>query len=287
MQNVETTDNGGSKEQIMKNRIGLIAGEGKLPEEIFQSLSRAGFNTKLYSLREDNSFFSSENNDIYQIKNIDIESIVLDMRSSGITRLMMAGLIPKSLVYAPEKLGSSTRKLLKGLAEMDDHSLLGGIVSIFEAAGISVMRYIDLIPSLMAEEGVMTQNVPGKDQLEDLEYGLRIMKVILPLSFGQSIVTHNRSVVSVEAMEGTDETIIRAGKISSGGVLIKMMKPGQDERYDIPTVGKNTLENMKKAGLKCLAVEAFRTIILDRKDFIETADGYGISVTGVKPCRSS
>ncbi len=287
MQNVETTDNGGSKEQTMGKRIGLIAGEGELPEEIFSSLSEAGFNTKLYSLREDNSFFSSEKNDIYQINSIDIESIVLDMRSSGITRLMMAGLIPKSLVYAPEKLGSSTRKLLKGLSEMDDHSLLGGIVSIFEAAGLSVMRYIDLIPSLMADEGVMTQNVPDKGQLEDLEYGLRIMKVLLPLSFGQSIVTHNRSVVAVEAMEGTDETIIRAGKISSGGILIKMMKPGQDERYDIPTVGNKTLENMKKAGLKCLAVEACRTIILNRKDFIETADGYGISVTGVKPCRSS
>lgn len=271
----------------MERTVGLIAGEGRLPEEIFIELVKKDSRVRVYSLRRNNSSFSSLREDLYVIDKIDIEKIITDMRAAGITEIVMAGHVPKSLMYSPERLSSSMVQLFGSLDDLNDHTLLAGIVSVFEKMGIKVMRYMDLIPELLVKEGPLTEKVPDEEQSVDIEYGKKILSAILPLSFGQSIVVNSCSVVAVEAMEGTDQMIRRAGGISSGGVVIKMMRPDQDERFDIPTVGIDTLENMAVAGIKCLALEAGRTIILDMESFLKLAGDKGIAVTGVRPCRSS
>jgi len=268
-------------------RVALIAGEGKLPEEIFSALEKRGIPTRVYSLRNDNSFFDLPEGCFFQVEKIDIEKIITDMKIYNIKELIMGGLVPKSLIFRSDGLGDSTRAVLGDLQEMDDHTLLAGIVSIFEKAGIRVRKYVDLIPEVLTKEGPLTTKGPDEEQWKDIEYGKKILKVLLPLSFGQSVVIKGRSVVAVEAMEGTDRMIYRSKDLSQGGVVVKMMRPDQDERYDIPSVGPDTLDNMKKAGLDCLAIEAGRTIILDRELFLERANAWDIVVTGVRPCPSS
>ena len=114
---------------------------------------------------------------------------------------------------------------------------------------------------------------------------MNILRVLLPLSFGQALVTHEGAVVAVEAMEGTDEMIRRAGRIlrNGGGCVVKMMRRDQDERYDLPTIGTTTLEVMRESGIGCLAVEAGRTIVIEPETCATLASGYGVSVVGVSP----
>jgi hypothetical protein len=143
------------------------------------------------------------------------------------------------------------------------------------------MPYRDVILDILAPVGVIAGRNPTEEEKDDIAWGVEIIRRLLPLSFGQTIVVKSRSVVAVEAMEGTDRTIERAGTLVKGGVVIKMMRPDQDERYDLPTIGPTTLEAMAKGGLSCLAVEAGRTIILEKEKTFDIAEKSGIAVWGI------
>ncbi len=265
----------------MKEKIALIAGEGSLPLEICRSLTSRSFNCVVYSLRSDNSEFKTMDIEIRSLQSLDFAGIIGDIKHSGIVSVILAGMVPKSLIYKPEVLDDLGREMLSGLKIKDDHSLLGMIVATFEDQGLHVISYRDLIPDLLANPGNIGGRVPTIAEHEDIRYGVEIMKILLPLSFGQTIVISDGSVVAVEAMEGTDETLKRAENLCRGGVVVKMMKPGQDERFDLPTVGITTLENMKRSGLTCLAVESDKTIILDKESFCELASMFDIAVVGI------
>jgi DUF1009 family protein len=170
---------------------------------------------------------------------------------------------------------------LSSLGERDDHSLLGGIVSLLGRAGIEVEGYMDILSDLLAKNGMIACREPNSLESEDIAYGMGIANRLLPLSFGQSIVVCGKAVVAVEAMEGTDETIKRAGVISHAGVLIKMMRADQDIRYDIPVVGPRTLELMTRGGLTCLALPAGRALVISPEEFDEIARAGNISVIGM------
>lgn len=267
--------------------MALLAGNGILPVEIYRSIKRSGAPLpQVYLMASDTAPYDDEGIPYQRITNpFAVAMILTKMRFMGIRRLMMAGGVPKKDIYAQEKLDVGAEAILNDVRDCSDHSLLAGAVRYIEKFGIKVVTYDDVIPEMLAPEGHIAGPEPTDGQNDDCEYGLGILKVILPMSFGQSIAVSNRAVVAVEAMEGTDRMISRVASLSRCGILIKGMRADQDRRYDLPVVGVNTLHAMHDAGLSGLFVEAGCVLILGREDFIREADSLGICVTGVPKCR--
>jgi len=261
--------------------IALIAGEGALPEEIAMRLAGMGERPVVYALREDCAALADYASVLVPVYKTELAATLADMASRGVREVMFAGLVPKTLMYRPEMLDKMARQLVDGLENRDDHSLLGSIVGLFERAGFKVVGYTDILSDLLASGGFIAGRNPTDGEAADIGYGIEIARKVIPLSFGQSVVVNRRSVVAVEAMEGTDATILRAGALCRKGVLVKMIKQGQDPRFDIPVIGPDTLRLMKKAGLTCLAVHAGWTLIVSPDEFAAVAREYDLAVTGI------
>ncbi|MDO4987762.1 MAG: UDP-2,3-diacylglucosamine diphosphatase LpxI [Synergistes sp.] len=270
----------------MDNRIALIAGEGNLPVVIASRLTDNGNPPVVYSIRENIGELSKYALDVVNITKPDFGFTIKDMKKHDVRDVIMAGTVSKTLVFKPALFDLTTQRFLAGLLFRDDHSILGAIVDFLEKQGFRVVSYRDIIPDLLAKKGHIAGRVPSRDEVEDAEYGFSICKAVVPLSFGQTVVVKKRSVVAVEAMEGTDATLLRAGSLCSGGTVAKMMRLDQDERYDIPTVGPDTLIHMSHAHLSCLAIHAGWTLIMEPEKFKEIAERENISVIGVEVCRS-
>lgn len=266
---------------------GLVAGDGDLPIEIAKSLHRTGSSPVVFALSGNCAVIDEFASEIVRISGPRLGIIAEEASARGVNSMILAGRVPKSLMFRPDLMDDSLRSLLAALPVRDDHSLLGAIVAFLESEGMTVLPYREIVPELMASPGFIAGRDPTPAELEEVSYGIGVASVIIPLSFGQTVVVRGRSVVAVEAMEGTDVAIERAGSIAGGGVVVKMMRADQDERYDLPTVGTETLTCMKDAGMSCLAVEAGRTIVLGGDLFRESARSWGIAVTGVSPVRSS
>ncbi|MBR0256851.1 MAG: UDP-2,3-diacylglucosamine diphosphatase LpxI [Synergistaceae bacterium] len=262
--------------------VALIAGDGVLPVEIARRLSTLQSPGLIFSLCRDPSPLNPYAGKIIPLKSPNIGRAIREMKSYGADKVIMAGNIPKRLIYCLPLIFDPLSLRVLRRALHDDHSLLGAIVGAFEAHGIEVMPYWQILPEFIAIPGKLSSRSPTKHEIDDMNYGREILRVTLPCSFGQSLCVADGSVVAIEAMEGTDKMILRAGEISGRGVVVKMMKPGQDMRYDLPTVGTMTLENMHKSGLTCLAVEAGKTLILKPDEFFALADEYNIAVWGIK-----
>jgi len=274
----------------------LIAGEGALPRLVAEHASRSGVQLIVYCLDDPSPYAGLDGVDAVplpsysgsepdQSRGLDLSATIHDMLRRGARSVTLAGTVPKRMMYG-SRLDPSLRALLaKG--SNDDHSMLGRIVAAFESAGLRVLPYTSYLADNLAPEGHVAGRELSEKEAADIEYGRNVLSVTLPLSFGQSVVVAGGAVVAVEAMEGTDAMIRRAGKLLGGrsakaeGVVVKMMRFDQDERYDVPVVGASTLETMRSAGLSCLAVEAGRTLLLHPETFTERAEKWGIAVVGI------
>ena len=167
--------------------------------------------------------------------------------------------------------------------DQNDDSLMMAVVNSYERRGMEIVPGTDYAPQLLAEEGVLTRTKPSFGQRKDIEFGWRIAKQMGGLDIGQSITVRDQAVLAVEAMEGTDACIERTGSVCPRGgfTLIKVAKPQQDFRFDLPTIGLQTIDRMKRAGGKAIAIEAKKTIIVDRVELIQTADRAGISIISI------
>ena len=261
--------------------VALIAGEGSLPREIASRMSDAGDKPIIYAMRENFDELLPYAREVQPLFRTDIASTLKDIAMRGARRVMFAGLVPKTLMYRTAMMDDMAREFIASLSGRDDHSLLGGVVSIFERAGFEVIGYKELLSDLMATSGCIAGRVATECEMDDVAYGIDIARTVLPLSFGQSIIVNKKAVVAVEAMEGTDAAILRAGSLCNSGVIVKMIKQGQDARYDLPTVGAQTLHLMARAGLTCLALQSEWTLILDRDDFATVAEKENIAVVGI------
>lgn len=268
--------------------VGLIAGEGDLPAVVARRIVEREVPLVVYRAGggEVPGVPPERTVDLLALPGADgklnLETVARDMIARGIRSVTLAGLVPKRAIYGGVS-GVETLKILSA-RDNNDHALLGRVVGAFEAAGFSVIPYRAFIEDTIAPSGPIGGRAPSDREREDVDYGREILSAILPLSFGQAIVVAKRSVVAVEAMEGTDEMIRRAGAIlgGGGGVVVKMMRADQDERFDIPVVGRRTLEGMRAAGLTCLAVEAGRTIILDPGDVRAFASASDMALEGIE-----
>lgn len=214
-------------------------------------------------------------------------SLIRTFRRAGVRRWTMAGKFHKHLIYHP-------RRWLIFLPDWrmvrfyffrrrranNDDSLLLGLIDEFRAAGLECVSALDLCPELLVREGDLTRRRPTAAEERDIAFGWALAREMGRLDVGQSVMVRERAVLAVEAVEGTDRAILRAGELAggSGFVVVKVAKPGQDMRFDVPTVGVSTIENLRKARARVLAIEAGKTIVIDQPQVVELADRYGISI---------
>ncbi len=265
-------------------RIGLIAGGGRFPFLIAQSAKKRGLS--VFAIAHEGETDPALENSADQIEWIKLGKfgqLLKVLKKSGVKRAVMAGTIKKRRMFDGLKPDLKGLMLMSKLALFHDDGILRAVADEIEKNGVKIISCASLMPELLAPGGCLTERKPTKDEMQDVEAGWRIAKEIGRLDIGQCIVMKNRTVIAVEAMEGTDETIRRAGRITGGGgVVIKVSKPDQDLRFDIPTVGINTLKVMKEARASLLVIEKGKTLMFDREEMIGFANGEGISILSME-----
>lgn len=205
-------------------------------------------------------------------------SVIRHLKNYRVKKAIMAGTIAK------RKMFQGIRPDLKGLTLMaklkifHDDAILRAVAEELKEAGVEIVSSTFLLPNLLAQEGLLTKRGPNKAQLMDIQVGYRVAKEVGRLDIGQTVVVKDRVVVAVEAIEGTDEAIRRGGRLAPGAIVVKVSKPQQDLRFDLPTVGPNTILVMKESKLAGLCIEAQRTLIMERERMIELADREGLFV---------
>ena len=205
------------------------------------------------------------------------------MHQEGVTRAVMAGQVKHNKIFSSIRPDWKLAKLLFSLPRKSTDALIGAVARVLEDEGIRLVDSTLFLKPLVPEAGVLTRRAPDAGEAADIAYGLGVARQISGMDIGQTVVLSDHACVAVEAMEGTDETIARAARIADGKplVVVKVSKPGQDMRFDVPVIGLPTIETMKKAQATALAVDAGRTLLFDRTKLIELADAAGIAIQAV------
>ncbi len=263
--------------------IGLIAGDGNFPIILSDGLREKGKKVIAVGLENITSPVLEKSVErLHWIKVGQLGRLIKIFKKEGINRVVMAGKVSKTFMFKDIRPDLRAIALYMRLKDRKDDSLLLGIVSELEKEGIRVEDPTRYVPHLLAEKGVITKRKPKKEELKDIEFGWPIAKEMGRLDIGQTVVVKNMAVLSVEAIEGTDAAIRRAGELGRGGiVVIKVAKPKQDMRFDAPVIGLNTIRTLKEAKAAALCVEAEKTILLEKKDMIRLADKEKICIIGM------
>jgi DUF1009 family protein len=265
--------------------IGIIAGMGNLPKIIANDARQRGIRVVTVALEnlasEELTKFSDE---IRWINVGKLGSLIDALKCAGVKKVLMAGKVPKSLLYKSKIMPDlRATKLLFTLKDRSDDAILRAITAELQKEGITVIDTCTFSPHLVTPKGVLTEEPPSKDEWKDIEFGYKIAKKIGELDIGQTVVIKTQAVIAVEAIEGTDEAILRGGKLAGdGAVVVKVSKPGQDMRLDVPVVGLSTLKSMIQVRARVLAIEAEKSIMIGKERLIKEADEAGISIVGFK-----
>lgn len=204
------------------------------------------------------------------------------LRAGGAREAVMAGQVKHRQIFSGVIPDLKLMGALARLAFKNTDSLLGAVADVLEREGIRLLSSVDLLQDQLATAGAMTRRKPSSAQRQDLSYGVKVARALGGLDLGQTVVVKDRAAVALEAMEGTDEVIRRAGRLAGPGTcVVKLAKPRQDLRFDVPVVGDGTLAAMREAGAAVLAVEAGRTLLLDRPEFLAAAERHGLCVWGL------
>jgi DUF1009 family protein len=265
------------------SKLGLIAGNGKFPVIFAQEAKRQGFTVVAVGHRGET--LEELNNVVDEIAWIYVGQLgkaIRTFRRAGVSEAVMAGGIRKAKLFGNFRPDLRGAKFLARVRGRDDDSLLRGVADEFEAEGIRILESTLCLSRILATEGVLTRLRPASAQWEDVHFGFRVAKEIGRMGIGQTVIVKGRVVVAVEALEGTDAAIQRGGELArSGCVVVKVSKPNQDLRFDVPAVGIGTITAMKSVGGAVLALEAGKTILLERDELLNQADAAGISVVGL------
>jgi DUF1009 family protein len=202
------------------------------------------------------------------------------LHGEGVTHAVMAGQVKHNKIFSTIRPDWKLAKLLFSLPRKNTDSLIGAVARVLESEGIELVDSTAFLRPLVPNPGVLTRRAPDARESADIAYGREIALQLAGLDLGQTVVVRDRACVAVEAMEGTDETIERAARIASGGslVVVKVAKPKQDMRFDVPVVGLRTVEVMKRSAVTALAIDAGRTLIFERPKVIEAAEAAGIAI---------
>jgi len=266
-------------------KLGLIAGMGELPIEIAREAKSKGFTVAAVALEPlADKALSSHVDEIKWVNVGKLGKLIDSLKSYGIKEAVMAGKVSKTLLYGG-KITPDLRalKFLFSLKDRKDDSILLALAKELEDEGIALLDITIFSENLLMPEGVLTKNEPTSNEWKDIKFGWKIAKEIGRLDIGQTVVVKDQAVMAVEAIEGTDEAIRRGGTLSGkGSVVVKVSKPNQDMRFDVPTVGSKTLESMAKVGARVLCVESGKSLLMDREAVLLQAREAGISMVGIR-----
>ncbi|MBN2242013.1 MAG: UDP-2,3-diacylglucosamine diphosphatase LpxI [Acidobacteria bacterium] len=269
-----------------REKIGLIAGNGQFPLRVLQSAQMQGLRVVVAAIREETfPAIDSCGYPVHWLGLGELGKLVRLFRREGVGKAIMAGQVKHVQIFGSSLPDLTMMRMLAGLKNRNTDALIGGVSRILGEAGITVVDSTMLLKPHLAPEGILTGRGLSSAEKENVAYGRPIANKIALMDIGQTIVVRDRAVVAVEAMEGTDSVIRRAGELANRDRLtvIKVSKPGQDMRFDIPVVGLTTIETMIGSGATALVIDAGRTIIFDREEMLESADSRGIAVVVFPP----
>ncbi|MBU1083874.1 MAG: UDP-2,3-diacylglucosamine diphosphatase LpxI [Candidatus Omnitrophota bacterium] len=261
-------------------RIGLIAGGGALPFEFIKSAKRTGSKVIVFAIKGMADAKIAEHADkIYWMDIGQYKKFLLLLLKERIRNIAMIGKVEKNVVYDRKKYDGKGWRTIENLKGKEDYSVLAEVTRHLNRFGINVLEPGQYLAHLIPQIGVLTRAMPDKKIEKDILFGYDMAKKLAGEDIGQTIIVKNGTVVAVEAMEGTDRTIDRAGKIAGDGcVMVKVSRPDQDMRWDIPTVGVETMKRLEKNRFAALAIESGRMFLVDRREFLYIADNANIIV---------
>ena len=268
---------------MLEHKQGLIAGDGSLPIKMAQYAKENGFEVVCISLANDNvNQLKKYCSKVYSCHPGEIDRIEKILTDEKIKQATFLGKVHKRVLLQLHKFDSRAIELLKTVQRLNDDEVMLLIVKEFEKHGISVLDQTIFIKNLMVPSGVLGKVKPTEEQMEDVNYGFWLAKEMGKVDVGQSVVIKDKMVMAVEAIEGTDVCIRRGAKLAKkDAVVVKVSKPAQDKRFDIPAVGLRTLKTMKKYKANLLAVEANETIIVEQEKVVKFADDNNIVIMAV------
>ena len=291
-------------------KIGLIAGNGSFPLLVLDAARARGLDVVVAAIREE-TFPEIEQHgalSVHWLSLGELSKLIEILKREGVRRAIMAGQVKHKQIFSSIRPDWRLAKLLLSLTTRNTDSLIGAIAQVLNDEGITLMNSTELLEPLLARAGVLTRRYPSEAERQDVEYGRRVGRHLAQYDIGQTVVVAGAACVAVEAMEGTDATIARAGELirtlewlhpepgqvqraeregpafdtsstlSRNLTVVKVAKPRQDMRFDVPVVGVKTIENMRAAGATCLAVDAGKCLLIDGERTIEAANAAGICV---------
>jgi hypothetical protein len=268
-------------------KLGLIAGNGRFPFLVLDAARDQGYDVTVIAAKEETS---PELNEAAARHGVPIHWISLGqlsrciglLQEAGVTHALMAGQVKHTKIFSSSVIPDLMfAGVLKHLVSRNTDGLIGAVAGVLRDRGIELMDSTALLQPLLARAGALTRRAPDEDERKDFEFGYRMADAIAGLDIGQTIAVRDQAVVAVEAMEGTDAVIARAGQLAGPGVrIVKVAKPGQDMRFDVPVIGRATIETMRAAGATALSIDAGRTLVLDGDAVMAAAGGAGITIVG-------
>jgi DUF1009 family protein len=265
-------------------KIGLIAGSGQFPVLFSKAARKRGL--QVYAIAhkgETDPLVEGVVNGVQWIKLGQLKSIIRFFRDHGVTDAVMAGAITKTKMFFDVMPDLRALKLLTTVNHTLDDGILRAFAKELEKEGITIRASTFLVPDLLAPKGCWSRRKPSRSEWADVRFGLRIIQEIGKLDIGQTIVVRDGSVMAVEAIDGTDATVRRGGQLGrEKTIVVKISKPNQDLRFDMPAVGLETVKTMVDVKASVLAVEAERTIVFDKEEMIKLADQNKIALIGME-----
>jgi hypothetical protein len=268
-------------------KLGLIAGNGKFPFLVLDAARAQGHDVTVVAIKEETfpdlgAAAARQAAAIHWISLGQLGTCISLLKAAGVTRAVMAGQVKHTKIFAGWVIPDSTLiAVLRRLGSKSTDGLIGAVADVLRDHGIELIDSTSLLQPLLARPGVLTDRAPTEEERKDFEFGYRMADAIAGLDIGQTIAVKHQAVVAVEAMEGTDEVIGRAGHLAGPGVrVIKVAKPNQDMRFDVPVIGIATIQAMRVAGANALSIDAGRTLVLDGHAVVASANEAGITIVG-------
>jgi DUF1009 family protein len=283
-------------------KLGLIAGNGRFPFLILDAARAQGLAVAVAAIREetdaeiDERAAADHHITVHWLSLGELSRLIETFHKEGVQKAVMAGQVKHKQIFSSIRPDWRLAKLLLNLRTRNTDMLLGAVAKVLGDEGIELISSTSFLEPLLATEGVLTQRAPDEEERKNIEYGLGVARAVSAFDIGQTVVVAAQACVAVEAMEGTDATIERAAALMNSLresvedaerstlarklTIVKVAKPNQDMRFDVPVIGIRTIETMVNSGASCLSVETGRTLLFDRESLLERANAAGIAIVG-------
>lgn len=272
-----------TKNEIKNNRFAIIAGNGKLPLLVADNASKEGL--EVFSICFDLKNYPKMK--LFCKKAIylgpgQLQKAANFLNENGIKQVLFIGKVSKEQYFRNPRIDKRALQAISGKKRLNDDAIMLAAVEELEKENITVLEQTLFIKEFFAKKGLISGNEPNDKEKEDINYGFETAKIMGKMDIGQTVVVQDKMILAIEAIEGTDQAIKRGCKLSNGNtIVVKVSKPSQDQRFDIPVVGIKTLQTMKKYGAKILAIEADETLIINEEEFRQLAERLNITVIAV------